>query len=212
MRADHATRSLAALGLHAQGGQDARITGLSVDSRAVAPGHLFAALPGAQVHGAAYAGAAVARGAAAVLTDRAGLALAADALAVGYPLTVHGTGGQTRAFIHIQDTCRCVELALINPPAKGDRVNILNQMTETHRVRDLAAMIADQTGAEVAMVDNPRNEAAENDLHVTNDTFLELGLNPITLEAGLMAEATDIARRYAGNCDRSKIPCVSRWR
>ena len=59
--------------------------------------------------------------------------------AVNYPLTVHGTGGQTRAFIHIQDTVRCLQLALENPPDKGDRVKILNQMTETHRVRDLAA-------------------------------------------------------------------------
>ena len=53
--------------------------------------------------------------------------------AVGYPLTVHGTGGQTRAFIHIQDTVRCIQLALENPPFRGDRVNVYNQMTETHR-------------------------------------------------------------------------------
>src|SRR5208282_6187067 len=58
--------------------------------------------------------------------------------AVGYPLTVHGTGGQTRAFINIQDTVRCIELAILNPPVSGERVNILNQMTEVHRVRDLA--------------------------------------------------------------------------
>ncbi|PWR01664.1 UDP-N-acetylmuramoyl-L-alanyl-D-glutamate--2,6-diaminopimelate ligase [Meridianimarinicoccus roseus] len=81
MHADHATRSLHALGLHAQGGQDARITGLSVDSRQVAPGHLFAALPGASVHGATFVDAALAQGAAAILTDRAGAALAQDALA-----------------------------------------------------------------------------------------------------------------------------------
>ncbi|HJR88672.1 MAG TPA: NAD-dependent epimerase/dehydratase family protein, partial [Aeromicrobium sp.] len=85
--------------------------------------------------------------------------------AVGYPLTVHGTGGQTRAFIHIQDTVRCVQLALENPPASGDRVNIFNQMTETHRVRDLAKMISDQTGVKVDFVVNPRFEADENDLH-----------------------------------------------
>ena len=132
--------------------------------------------------------------------------------AIGHPLTVHGTGGQTRAFIHIRDTVRCIEIALNNPPAAGSKPLVRNQITETHRVLDLAKMIGDMTGTEIANLPNPRREAEENELSVRNDQFLALGLQPTTLSEGLMEEITDIAARYRDRVDPHKIIARSVWR
>ncbi len=132
--------------------------------------------------------------------------------AIGHPLTVHGTGGQTRAFIHIRDTVRCIQIALENPPARGDKPMVFNQVTETHRVIELAQLISKLTGAEVALLPNPRREAAENELNVSRDRFLALGLNPTKLSEGLLEEARDVAERYRDRADTTKIIARSVWR
>jgi UDP-sulfoquinovose synthase len=108
-------------------------------------------------------------------------------------LTVYGTGEQTRAFIHIQNSMECIELAIENPkkPVPGEPLQIFNQMTETYRLLDLVQIIKksfnemnqQHYGREVQVKNcaNPRKELIRNDLKVANKSFLQLGLQPISL-------------------------------
>jgi UDP-sulfoquinovose synthase len=132
--------------------------------------------------------------------------------AIGHPLTVHGTGGQTRAFIHIRDTVRCIQIALENPPSRGDQVSVFNQVTETYRIIELAELIAKETGVEIANLPNPRREAVENDLNVSRERFIALGLDPITLTEGLLEEIRDVANKYSYRADTTKIIARSVWK
>jgi UDP-sulfoquinovose synthase len=106
--------------------------------------------------------------------------------AQGQPLSIYGTGEQTRAFIHITDSTRCTALAVSHPPEPGARVETFNQTTQTMRLLDLAAMLQSSCECQLAFVPNPRKEAAGNELRVTGTVdlpgkFAELELSGQTL-------------------------------
>ena len=75
----------------------------------------------------------------------------------------------------------------------------------------MAELISKLTGVEVANLPNPRKEAAENDLNVSRDKFVALGLNPTLLSEGLLEESRDIANKYASRADVTKIVARSVW-
>ena len=131
--------------------------------------------------------------------------------AIGYPLTVYGTGGQTRAFIHITDSVKCIKIAIKNPPKRGHKVEIFNQATESHTLYDLAKKVSEMTGAKIRYYIDPRNEDLKNELTFKNDKFLNLGLDPITLNDGLIDEVINIAQKFKKRCDIQKIICTSLW-
>lgn len=130
---------------------------------------------------------------------------------VGFPLTVYGSGGQSRAFIHIEDTARCVSLATANPPEQGSPVQVFNQVAEVHSVGDLAKMISNKTGTEIGHLENPRKEAAQNALRVSNQGLRSLGFEPIRLTDNLMSEIEDTVGRYANRLDKDVILSNARW-
>ena len=130
--------------------------------------------------------------------------------ATGNDLTIYGTGGQKRAFIHIKDTANCVKLAAENPPDAG-KVRILNQVSEVRQVKELAEIISRTYGSNIVYHDNPRKELAENELEVDNTGLRSLGFEPITLSVNLIDDVRYIAEKMKENLNPENIMTSPRW-
>eukprot|EP00471_Norrisiella_sphaerica_P002013 CAMPEP_0184482430 /NCGR_PEP_ID=MMETSP0113_2-20130426/3980_1 /TAXON_ID=91329 /ORGANISM="Norrisiella sphaerica, Strain BC52" /LENGTH=514 /DNA_ID=CAMNT_0026862139 /DNA_START=1 /DNA_END=1545 /DNA_ORIENTATION=- len=133
--------------------------------------------------------------------------------ALGLDITPYGTGGQTRAFINIADTARCIRIATENPPDKGQRVQIFNQVAESHRVRDLAKLMQtlSPAGSQVKNIPNPRNEKAENELEVINHNFRSFGWDPVKLDDGKAQELVDTIVKYKDRLVENNLNPTSFW-
>ncbi|MGA7525099.1 MAG: NAD-dependent epimerase/dehydratase family protein [Acidobacteriaceae bacterium] len=136
--------------------------------------------------------------------------------ALGHPLTVYGMGGQTRGFLDIRDTVRCIEIAVANPAARGE-FRVFNQFTEQFSVSDLATMVQ-EVGAvaginvELRHLENPRVEKEEHYYNAKNTALRDLGLVPHCLSDSLLQSLLSVACRYKSRIDPNQIMPTVSWK
>jgi UDP-sulfoquinovose synthase len=136
--------------------------------------------------------------------------------AIGHPLTVYGKGGQTRGFLDIRDTVRCIELAVENPAERGE-FRVFNQFTEQFSVHQLAEMVVDAAGklgveARIENLPNPRVEKEEHYYNARHTRLLELGLEPHYLSDSLLDSLLNIAVEYRDRVDTDHVLPSVDWR
>jgi len=136
--------------------------------------------------------------------------------AAGHPLTVYGKGGQTRGFLDIRDTVRCIELACLNP-AKPGECRVYNQFTEQFSVLQLAAMVRDaaqEIGLPVKIehLEPPRVELEDHYYNAKHSKLVDLGLRPHCLSDSLLDSLMNIAMKYQDRIDRSLFLPQVNWR
>jgi UDP-sulfoquinovose synthase len=136
--------------------------------------------------------------------------------AVGHPLTVYGTGGQTRGYLDIRDTVRCIELACLNPAAPGE-CRVYNQFTEQFTVLQLAEMVkaaGTKMGLKVTIdhLPDPRVELESHYYNAKHSKLIDLGLQPHLLGQGLLDSLMNVAVRYKDRVDQSLFLPKVNWR
>jgi UDP-sulfoquinovose synthase len=135
---------------------------------------------------------------------------------IGHPLTVYGRGGQTRGYLNIEDTLRCVELAVLHPAQPGE-FRVFNQFTEQFSVSQLAELVQ-KAGAEIGMevavhpIENPRVEAEEHYYNAAHTKLLDLGLHPHLLDETLIESMFATIGRFKDRVLVDHILPRDRWR
>ena len=132
---------------------------------------------------------------------------------LGHPLTVYGSGGQTRGVIDIRDTVECIRLACENPADAGE-FRVFNQMTESMSVADIAKTIsAGYPGnVEIEYLDNPRVELDEHYYNVVHTGLVELGLQPHLLSETLIESLFAVAEQHIARVDLAAMRPTVNWR
>ena len=134
---------------------------------------------------------------------------------VGHPITVYGKGGQTRGFLDIRDTVRCIQLA-IDSPAEAGSMRVMNQFTEQFSVNQLASLVKDvgatlDLDVQITSVPNPRIEAEEHYYNAKNSKLKDLGLEPHLLGDAILDSLLKVAVEYKERCDHQLILPANAW-
>jgi UDP-sulfoquinovose synthase len=134
---------------------------------------------------------------------------------IGHPLTVYGSGGQTRGFLNIRDTLQCVELAVVNPAERGE-FRVFNQFTEQFSVAGLAELVrssAERLGyaVEIRNYVNPRVEKEEHYYNAIHTKLLDLGLRPTLLGEELVESLLRLIDAHKDRVIEASIEPRTRW-
>lgn len=136
--------------------------------------------------------------------------------AIGHPLTVYGKGGQTRGFLDIRDTVRCIELACLHPAKRGE-FRVLNQFTEQFSVLDLALAVREAgktlgLKVDIEHLPDPRVESEQHYYNAKHSKLIDLGLKPHFLSESLLDSLINIALEYRDRIDLSLMLPQVNWR
>ena len=136
--------------------------------------------------------------------------------AIGHPLTIYGRGGQTRGFLDIRDTVRCVELACLHPAARGE-CRVFNQFTEQFSVLQIAQLVQTAgrklgVSVDVDHLPDPRVESEDHYYNARHSKLIDLGLEPHYLSDSLLDSLMNIAIRYRERIDTSMFMPQVNWR